>query len=180
MVRRRFGGVLIAFLITILASLAGAQASSNFVARGPRIALVVGNTGYAKVPAALALNDAGLVAEALRTVGFDIVEGADVTLTETDGTPIAQFGERFSGNIAPGGLSSFGFEIIPTTILDQQGEGLIVAIILATYVARRITQPLRLAVQAHELLSCCRQAGPRCPPWAQMSSFSFCGRQRWS
>jgi hypothetical protein len=45
----------------------------------PRIALVVGNAGYGPGALPTALNDAGLVAEALRSIGFDIVEGGDLT-----------------------------------------------------------------------------------------------------
>src|SRR5215213_4778434 len=44
----------------------------------PRIAFVVGNAGYQRGPLPQALNDAGLVAEALRSIGFEIVEGADL------------------------------------------------------------------------------------------------------
>ena len=39
----------------------------------PRIALVIGNAGYPAGALPTALNDAGLVAEALRSIGFDIV-----------------------------------------------------------------------------------------------------------
>jgi hypothetical protein len=45
----------------------------------PRLALVVGNAGYRPGALPTALNDAGLVAEALRSVGFQIVEGADLS-----------------------------------------------------------------------------------------------------
>jgi hypothetical protein len=44
----------------------------------PRIALVIGNAAYGPGALPTALNDAGLVAEALRSVGFEIVEGADL------------------------------------------------------------------------------------------------------
>src|ERR1043165_4242500 len=43
-----------------------------------RIALVIGNAAYPKGPIAHSLADGGLVAEALTSVGFEIVEGADV------------------------------------------------------------------------------------------------------
>src|SRR6516165_11926281 len=48
----------------------------------PRIALVVGNGGAVRAPLPTAVNDAGLVAEALRTIGFDVVEGADLNQTD--------------------------------------------------------------------------------------------------
>ena len=43
----------------------------------PRIALVVGNAAYAPGALPTALNDAGLVAETLRSIGFEIIEGGD-------------------------------------------------------------------------------------------------------
>ena len=45
----------------------------------PRLALVIGNAGYRPGALSMALNDAGLVAEALRSIGFQIVEGADLS-----------------------------------------------------------------------------------------------------
>src|SRR5262245_14127253 len=44
----------------------------------PRFAFVVGNAAYAGRPLQTALNDAGLVAEALRSIGFDVTDGADL------------------------------------------------------------------------------------------------------
>src|SRR3954468_22543378 len=43
-----------------------------------RIALVIGNAAYPKGPIQHSLADGGLVAEALTSIGFEIVEGADV------------------------------------------------------------------------------------------------------
>ncbi|HMK80299.1 MAG TPA: caspase family protein [Xanthobacteraceae bacterium] len=43
-----------------------------------RIALVIGNAAYPKGPLGHSLADGGLVAEALTSIGFEIVEGADV------------------------------------------------------------------------------------------------------
>ena len=43
-----------------------------------RIAFVIGNAAYPKGPIAHSLADGGLVAEALTSIGFEIVEGADV------------------------------------------------------------------------------------------------------
>src|SRR5262245_32791679 len=48
----------------------------------PRIALVLGNADYARGPIASSLADAGLVAEALNSVGFEIMEGADLNQTD--------------------------------------------------------------------------------------------------
>src|ERR1041384_3739877 len=43
-----------------------------------RVAFVIGNAAYPKGPIAHSLADGGLVAEALTSIGFEIVEGADV------------------------------------------------------------------------------------------------------
>src|SRR2546421_9227193 len=43
-----------------------------------RIALVIGNAAYTKGPLQHSLADGGLIAEALTSIGFEIVEGADV------------------------------------------------------------------------------------------------------
>jgi hypothetical protein len=48
----------------------------------PRVAFVVGNGGDARARLPTAVNDAGLVGEALRTIGFDVVEGADLNQTD--------------------------------------------------------------------------------------------------
>ena len=47
-----------------------------------RIALVIGNAAYPKGPLQTSLADGGLVAEALTSIGFEIVEGADVNQTD--------------------------------------------------------------------------------------------------
>src|ERR1700736_2705666 len=60
-----------AFAALLLISLAPAAAQQ-------RIALVIGNAAYPKGPLRTSLADGGLVAEALTSIGFEIVEGADV------------------------------------------------------------------------------------------------------
>src|SRR5215475_3133552 len=73
-----FQAVLVSIFFALVSSFAPDAAS----AAEPRIALVVGNGGYARAPLPTAVNDAGLVGEALRTVGFDVVEGADLNQTD--------------------------------------------------------------------------------------------------
>ena len=63
-------------LVCVTAADAGSEPTQ------PRIAFVVGEGGYTKAPLATATNDAGLVAEALRTIGFEVVEGADLNQTD--------------------------------------------------------------------------------------------------
>jgi hypothetical protein len=66
----------------LLASLAAVAASLFLLTASAsaqqRVALVIGNAAYPKGPIAHSLADGGLVAEALTSIGFDIVEGADV------------------------------------------------------------------------------------------------------
>src|ERR1044071_1802517 len=70
MLRRLLSGfAAFAAMLFILVSHAHAQ---------HRVALVIGNAAYPKGPIAHSLADGGLVAEALTSVGFAIVEGADV------------------------------------------------------------------------------------------------------
>ena len=71
MIRRLVAFVAFALLLWVQAVPAGAQQPA-------RIAFVVGNAEYGQAPLPTALNDAGLVAEALRTVGFEVVEGANL------------------------------------------------------------------------------------------------------
>ena len=59
--------------------------SKSYSMPGWRIAFVVGNAGYQRGPIENALNDAGLVAEALRSIGFD-------RSTPTTWTPAAASG----------------------------------------------------------------------------------------
>src|SRR3954467_1100159 len=61
-------GILAALLFVLIEPAAAQQ----------RIALVIGNAAYPKGPLQHSLADGGLVAEALTSIGFDIVEGADV------------------------------------------------------------------------------------------------------
>ena len=46
------------------------------------VALVIGNAAYKNGPLATASNDAGLVAEALNSAGFEVVAGADLSQAE--------------------------------------------------------------------------------------------------
>ena len=50
---------------------------SAFAAATPRIALVIGNGAYAEAPLANPVNDARLIAETLRGLGFDVIERID-------------------------------------------------------------------------------------------------------
>lgn len=70
----------------------------------PRIGFVVGNANYPTAPLPTALADAGLVAEALRSVGFEIVEGADLTQADL----VRSFRE-YLGKLEQAGPDAVGF-----------------------------------------------------------------------
>lgn len=87
-----------------------------------RIALVIGNSAYAKGPLPTALNDAGLVAEALRTVGFDIVEGADLSQADM----LRSFRE-FLGKVEAAGPNAVALVYFAGYGFEFEGENLLVA-----------------------------------------------------
>jgi hypothetical protein len=73
MLRRILSGLAVAATLLLFALPASAQ---------QRIALVIGNAAYPKGAIATSLADGGLVAEALTSIGFEIVEGADVNASD--------------------------------------------------------------------------------------------------
>src|SRR3954454_24826277 len=74
MLRKLLSGFgIVAALLIVLTQPAAAQ---------QRIALVIGNAAYLKGPLQHSLADGGLVAEALTSIGFEIVEGADVNAND--------------------------------------------------------------------------------------------------
>ena len=87
-----------------------------------RIALVIGNSGYTKGPLPTALNDAGLVAEALRTIGFEIVEGADLSQADV----IRNFRD-FLGRVEAAGPNTVALVYFSGYGFEYEGENLLVA-----------------------------------------------------
>ena len=69
-------------VLFVLAALALFAGFAYPAAAQQRVALVIGNAAYPKGPLRISLADGGLVAEALTSVGFEIVEGADVNQTD--------------------------------------------------------------------------------------------------
>jgi uncharacterized caspase-like protein len=83
----------------------------------PRIALVVGNAAYAPGALPTALNDAGLVAEALRSIGFEIVEGAD--LSQPD---MLRVFREFIAKVDAAGPDALAFVYFSGNALSFEGE----------------------------------------------------------
>jgi uncharacterized caspase-like protein len=79
MLRRLVSAVLLVTAMFFVSALPGAAQQQT---QQPRIALVIGNGAYPKGPLQTSLADGGLVAEALTSIGFEIVEGADVNQTD--------------------------------------------------------------------------------------------------
>jgi hypothetical protein len=89
----------------------------------PRIAFVVGNSAYRAGPIANALNDAGLVAEALRSIGFEIVEGGDL------GQPdFVQSYREFLGKVEAAGPDTLAFVYFSGHALSLEGENFLLGV----------------------------------------------------
>ncbi len=89
----------------------------------PRIAFVVGNSAYARAPVPVALNDAGLVAEALRSIGFEIVEGGD--LNQPD---MLRAFRDFLAKVEAGGPDALAFVYFSGYALAFEGENFLLGI----------------------------------------------------
>ncbi len=67
-----------AICLLLIVSLPGLVVPAAAQQQEKRIALVVGNSAYAKVPLATAANDAGLIAQTLQAAGFDVIGARDL------------------------------------------------------------------------------------------------------
>src|SRR5436853_6509108 len=88
-----------------------------------RIALVIGNAAYPKGPIAHSLADGGLVAEALTSIGFEIVEGADVN----SGDFRRLFGE-FLAKVNAAGPDAIAFIYYNGYALQFEGDNYIIPV----------------------------------------------------
>ncbi len=89
----------------------------------PRIAFVVGNSAYQRGPLPAALNDAGLVAEALRSIGFAIVEGAD--LSQAD---LVRAYRDFLARVGASGPDTLAFVYFSGHALSFDGENFLLGV----------------------------------------------------
>src|SRR4029079_14002895 len=89
----------------------------------PRIAFVVGNAGYGAGALPAALNDAGLVAEALRSIGFEIVEGAD--LSQTD---LVRTYRDFLAKVEASGPDTLAFVYFSGHALTFEGDNFLIGV----------------------------------------------------
>ena len=94
------GRALLAILFYIGTVIPSGQATAQ-----SRIALVVGNNAYVRIPAlANAVNDALAMAEALRSTGFEVITAIDASTNELQAAK-----QRFIKAISGGGIGVFHF-----------------------------------------------------------------------
>src|SRR5215213_7657932 len=118
MMRRMF---LLALAAIAVACLGGAPIKAQQTE--PRIAFVVGNSAYAPGALPTALNDAGLVAEALRSIGFEIVEGGN--LSQQD---FIQGYREFLGKVEAAGPETLAFVYFSGHALSFEGENFLLGV----------------------------------------------------
>jgi hypothetical protein len=88
-----------------------------------RVALVIGNAAYPKGPLQLSLADGGLVAEALTSIGFEIVEGADTNA----GDMRRLFGE-FLDKVNAGGPDTIAFVYYNGYAVQFEGDNYLIPV----------------------------------------------------
>ena len=79
--------------VALLFVICGATTIATAAAPEPRVALVIGNSAYQNAPLANPVNDARLMAETLRGLGFDVIERTDATQREMK-LAIFELGDR--------------------------------------------------------------------------------------
>src|SRR5262249_2157592 len=94
----------IAAVVAVLAPLFVAPVKAQAPER--RFALVIGNSEYKAGRLPTAANDAGLIAETLRTAGFDVAGARDLD-QDTLRRSIREFLDKVSAAGAPGGVFFF-------------------------------------------------------------------------
>ena len=82
-----------ALLAVIVLAVAGSGHRDASGAAEPRIALIIGNSAYADIPLANPVNDARLMSQTLRDLGFDVIEVLDAD-QNTMKYAIVEFGEK--------------------------------------------------------------------------------------
>ena len=106
------------FLAPLIATPAGAQAVSE-----RRFALVIGNSEYKAGRLPTAANDAGLVAETLRTAGFDVAGARDL-----DQETLRRSIREFIDKVSAAGPEAVSFIYLAGYGLQFEGENYIVPI----------------------------------------------------
>ncbi|TAK49804.1 MAG: caspase-like domain-containing protein [Xanthobacteraceae bacterium] len=116
--RALVAGAMAVIGLLLLPGLAPADAQDQPAAPPqPRIAFVAGASNYEKGPLKTSLNDAGLIAESLRGLGFEVYEGAD--LSQTD---LMRGIRDFVGRVDAAGPEAWAFVYISGYGTEFEGE----------------------------------------------------------
>src|SRR5882762_4833717 len=111
------------FILGFAALAALLVVSAAPVAAQQRIALVIGNAAYPKGPIAHSLADGGLVAEALTSIGFEIVEGADVNQAD-----FRRLFRDFLAKVEAAGPNTIAFVYYSGYGLEFEGENYLIPV----------------------------------------------------
>jgi formylglycine-generating enzyme required for sulfatase activity len=115
-------GALVALLASLIVMIPTVRASEP-----PRVALVIGNSGYQQQPLRNPVNDARDMAARLRTLGFEVVERSDLRMRQIGGT-LREFRSRLKpGSVAlvfyaGHGLQIRGENFLPAVDAQIDGE----------------------------------------------------------
>ena len=118
MIRRIFWLALGAMALACAAMMPAAAQQTE-----PRLAFVVGNSAYGARPIPTALNDAGLVAEALRSIGFEVVDGGDLSQPDL----VRSFRE-FLGKVQAAGPDTLAFVYFSGLAVPFEGENFLLGV----------------------------------------------------
>ena len=109
-------------LLLIVALAVGVLASSSAMAE-KRVALVIGNGDYGSQPLSNPPNDATLMAETLRDVGFEVVE-----VINADGREMKKAVHTFSRTLSRAGSDAVGFVYYAGHGVQAQGENYMIPV----------------------------------------------------
>ena len=112
---------LVRFILAVV--VAAASLTPLAAAAEPRIALVLGNAAYARGPIRNSLADAALVAEALNSIGFQIVEGADLDQAE-----LRRVFREFLARLEEAGPDAIAFVYFSGYGLEYEGENYLIPV----------------------------------------------------
>src|SRR5215813_6469597 len=107
----------------ILAAALLAPCAALPAAAQSRIALVLGNSAYERGPIRSSLADAGLVADALNSIGFEIMEAADL-----DQADLRRAFQDFVDRVEAAGPEAIAFVYFSGYAIEFEGENYLVPI----------------------------------------------------
>jgi uncharacterized caspase-like protein len=134
---RLFKARLAAAVLIVGALIAGLQqtAAQPAPASSPRLALVIGESGYRNGPLSSAANDAGLIADTLQKAGFDVTGAADLDQNGLRGAL-----REFVDKAAAAGPDALVFIYLAGRGLQYEGENYLAPVDAA--IARAVNAPL--------------------------------------